>query len=59
MRRSWVRMFSMFSCVHTAGCTPFSIAAFSAGSPNASQPIGCRTLNPRIHLKRARRSPIA
>ena len=53
------RMFSMFSCVHTAGCTPFSMAAFSAGRPKASQPIGCRTLNPRIHLNRARRSPIA
>ena len=26
----------------------FLIAAFSAGSPNASHPIGCSTLNPRI-----------
>ena len=50
MRLSWVRMLSMFSYVHTAGCTPLSIAAFSAGSPKASQPIGCSTLKPRIHL---------
>ena len=50
MRLSCVRMFSMFSYVHTAGCTPLSMAAFSAGSPKASQPIGCSTLKPRIHL---------
>ena len=59
MRRSCVRMFSMFSWVHTAGWTPLSMAAFSAGSPKASQPIGCNTLKPRIHLKRASRSPMA
>ncbi len=27
-----------------AGGTPFALAAFSAGRPNASQPIGCMTL---------------
>jgi hypothetical protein len=37
-------MYAMLSCVHLAGGTPFAIAAFSAGSPNASQPIGCNTL---------------
>jgi hypothetical protein len=41
-----------------AGCTPFSIAAFSAGMPKASQPIGCSTSKPRIRRKRASTSPI-
>ena len=31
-----------------AGGTWFCIAAFSSGRPNASQPIGCITLCPRI-----------
>ena len=35
---------AMLSRVHSAGATPFLIAAFSAGSPNASQPIGISTL---------------
>jgi hypothetical protein len=34
----------MLSYVHFAGGTPFAIAAFSAGRPNASHPIGCMTL---------------
>ena len=34
------------------------IAAFSAGNPNESQPIGCKTLYPRIFLYRATTSPI-
>ena len=29
-----------------AGWTPVAIAYCSAGSPNASHPIGCSTLNP-------------
>ena len=37
-------MYAMFSCVHCAGGTLFFMAAFSAGRPNASHPIGCRTL---------------
>jgi hypothetical protein len=37
---------AMFSRVHCAGGTPFFIAAFSAGRPKASQPIGIRTLRP-------------
>ena len=37
----------------------FLMAAFSAGRPKASQPIGCRTLKPRIHLYRASASPMA
>jgi hypothetical protein len=36
----------MLSWVQAAGGTPFWIAAFSAGRPNASQPIGCSTLLP-------------
>ena len=35
-----------------AGCTPVWIAYCSAGSPNASHPIGCSTLNPFIRLYR-------
>ncbi len=40
----WV---AMFSYVHAAGSLPRLIAAFSAGRPKASQPIGCITLKPR------------
>ena len=32
------------------GCTLFAIAAFSAGMPKASQPIGCSTLCPRARM---------
>ena len=35
------------------------MAAFSAGSPKASHPIGCRTLLPRIQAYRAMASPMA
>jgi hypothetical protein len=37
-------MYAMLSYVHFAGGTPLAIAAFSAGMPNASQPIGISTL---------------
>ena len=40
----------LFSRVVIAGCTPVLTAYCSAGSPNASQPVQCSTLNPRIHL---------
>jgi hypothetical protein len=43
-------MWRMLSRVHFAGATSFSMAAFSAGNPNASQPIGCRTLNPCMRM---------
>jgi len=43
----------MFSYVHFAGGWPLFIAAFSAGSPNASQPIGISTLYPRMRRCRA------
>ena len=39
---------SMFASVQGPGATPRLIAAFSAGNPKASQPIGCSTLLPRI-----------
>ena len=34
------------------------MAAFSAGSPKASQPMGWSTLKPRIRLYRATTSPM-
>ena len=55
----WAFMVAMFSYVQTAGCTPLSMAAFSAGRPKASHPIGCRTLYPRIRLYRVIASPMA
>src|SRR6266480_3657964 len=42
-----------FSRVVIAGCWPLLIAYCSAGKPNASQPIGCNTLKPRMRLYRA------
>jgi hypothetical protein len=48
----------MLSRVHFAGGTLFLIAAFSAGRPNASQPMGCNTLLPCIFAKRVSTSPI-
>ena len=47
----------MFASVHSRGSTPRLIAAFSAGSPNESQPTGCSTLYPRIRRYRATTSP--
>ena len=41
-------MSAMLRYVHLAGGTRFSMAAFSAGSPKASHPIGCNTFLPRI-----------
>jgi hypothetical protein len=51
---SWPRIRSMFDIVHLYGWIPLSMAAFSAGSPKASKPIGKKTLYPRIRIKRAR-----
>ena len=36
----WV---SMFLNVHLAGCVLCLMAAFSAGRPKASHPMGCKT----------------
>jgi len=44
INRIWRRMFAMFSRVQAPGSTPRSMAAFSAGSPKASKPIGWTTL---------------
>ncbi len=46
-------MFSMFAFVQSRGLTLFLIAAFSAGSPNASNPIGRNTFSPCIRWNRA------
>ncbi len=43
----------MFSRVHFSGGTAFFSAAFSAGRPKASQPIGISTLKPRMRSWRA------
>ena len=40
---SWPRMVAMLAWVQAAGERPLSRAAFSAGRPKASQPIGCST----------------
>ena len=43
----------MFCRVHFSGGTPFFIAAFSAGRPKASQPIGMSTFMPVMRRCRA------
>ena len=53
IERSWRRMTSMFLSVHSRGLKPPLMAAFSAGSPNASNPIGRNTLSPCIRRYRA------
>ena len=53
MLRSWARILSMFAIVQVRGLTRFLIAAFSAGRPKASKPIGMKTLSPCIRRKRA------
>ena len=40
------------------GGTLFAMAAFSAGSPKASQPMGCRTFLPFIRMNRDSTSPM-
>ena len=50
MALSCFRMVAMFCSVHGAGWILFSLAAFSAGSPKASQPMGCSTLKTRARL---------
>ena len=49
---------AMLSRVQRAGGTPFFIAAFSAGRPNASQPIGISTFMPVMRSWRASMSLI-
>jgi len=50
MLRSWRRIFSMLAIVQSRGFMRFLIAAFSAGSPKPSKPIGRNTLKPCIRL---------
>ena len=45
-RRSWARMLAMFRAVTSAGGSPVRMAAFSAGSPKASYPMGWNTTCP-------------
>ena len=52
IERSWRRMLSMFFNVHACGWILFLIAAFSAGRPKASKPIGMKTFSPCIRWKR-------
>ena len=49
-------MFSMLRMVHSAGWTPLLMAAFSAGRPKASKPMGKKTLWPFMRKKRERAS---
>ena len=44
----WAFMSAMLSYVHLAGATFLAMAAFSAGRPKESQPIGVMTFMPRI-----------
>ncbi|GBD18606.1 hypothetical protein HRbin27_01104 [bacterium HR27] len=53
IERSCFFMWAMFCMVQTRGWIPCLMAAFSAGSPNASKPKGNSTLYPRIRLYRA------
>jgi hypothetical protein len=52
MLRNWRRISWMLRIVHSRGLKPPLIAAFSAGSPKASKPIGRKTLSPCIRRKR-------
>ena len=58
MRLNDAICFSMLAYVHVAGWLSLLIAAFSAGRPNASQPIGCSTSKPAIDACRAITSPM-
>jgi hypothetical protein len=50
----------MFAVVHVAGWMLRSMAAFSAGRPKLSKPIGNMTLSPRMRCRRATMSgPVA
>ena len=58
-RRKVLSCSAMFERVHSFGWIPRAIAAFSAGSPKASHPMGCSTLFPRIHMNLAMMSLMA
>ena len=58
MRFIEARIDSMLRSTVTRGGSPPRMAAFSAGSPNESQPIGWMTCIPLRRRKRATTSPI-
>jgi hypothetical protein len=47
---NWFVIRPMFAIVQSCGWMSFAMAAFSAGSPNASKPIGIKTLKPCMTL---------
>jgi len=49
---SWVFIRAMLPSVYSRGWTPLAIAAFSAGRPKASQPIGLNVRRPAIRSRR-------
>jgi hypothetical protein len=51
-------MVAILSSVHLAGGTPLAMAAFSAGRPKASHPMGCSTFFPFMRMKRDSTSPM-
>ena len=51
-------MFAMFRSTISRGWPPSRIAAFSAGRPNESKPIGCMTRAPFRRRKCVATSPI-
>ena len=58
MRLNDSACFSMLAYVHVAGWLSLLIAAFSAGRPKASQPMGCSTSKPAMLAWRAMTSPM-
>ena len=58
MRRMVARALSMLEYVHLAAWVLCLMAAFSAGRPKASKPMGCRTSKPRMRAWRAIASPM-
>ena len=58
MRRMVLTACSMFLCVQTPACVLCLMAAFSAGRPKASKPMGCSTSKPRMRAWRAMASPM-
>ncbi len=60
IERNCTRIRAMLAFVHSIGCAPRSIAAFSAGRPKESKPIGNITLRPCMRRMRATMSgPVA
>ena len=58
MRFMVARAWSMFLYVQAAAWVLSLMAAFSAGRPKASKPMGCSTSKPRMRAWRAIASPM-